>query len=346
MGYYTWKDISMCQAPKDQLTAWRNADVKLATAECLAIDKFLSGFITLPHYSTTRRGTGNFVKTRDTEGRRLGRYTGVHRLQTAVFCYWMMQGCTTSENDPGAGFHKHTIALGTTEVPINVGLHVQHEHATDNLRWDLLGLCPGSLTVSCSETDQIARQRVNIPFAYANVSGDDITKTDLSLGTKGTVQKRWEHAVTGGLGPSQTAFTYNNVAVECDIIGVRVNMMRSTEFHARDANSYPTIGELFNFDFNVELDVIPDGKDIWEIMELEKDSYAAGNLDLDFKFQYDSDEDYIQFAASDMWLVPIDKEYSYNKGTDSYTIVIEPMSDASTLEVTSQDSLSNDYYET
>lgn len=344
MGYYTWDNLDMCIATGvNQLTAWRNADVKLATGECVAADKFLGGMITLPHYITERRATGNYLRTRDTIGRRLGRYTGTHRLQTAQFCYWLMQACSTTENTP-EGYNTHAITLNASTTPLNFGIHAQHKLSSEDLLWDLLGCLPSDLTIRCSESQNIATQVLTVPFAFAQTSSDDFTKTDRTLGTMGLIQKEWSHAVAGGLGPSQTAFTYNSNAVEVDIVGITIHIHRDVEFHARDSTHYPTIGVMHNAEYTVTLDVIPDGSDIWTIMNTEKASYA-GDLDLNFKFQADATNDYIQFNYDKMYLVPIDKELTYNKATDSYSILLEPMSDASSLAVTGIDSLNNDHYE-
>ena len=346
MTYYTWDQVSVCIATINQLTAWRNADVKLANAECIATDTFRSCFLTLPTMQTQRRGTNNFIKARDDVKRKIGRFIGNFRLQTAQFIYWIMQACSTTENTP-AGYNTHAITLNASVTPLNFGMHFQHEHGSVPIRWDALGILPRELRITCSEQQRTAMQTLMIDYVY-KADSDDITKTARAEGTTGSIVKNWGHAVDGGLGGSQTAFTYNSNAVEVDIVGIDISLRRNNEMFAEDSNGYNTIGEVYHFDYSITLDVIPDsdggGDDIWAIMKLDKGSYA-GDLDLDFKFQADATNVYIQFAFDKLYMVPIDKEASYDKATDTYKITLEPLSDASSLTVTGIDSLDDDNYE-
>jgi hypothetical protein len=342
MTYYTWDQISMCIATVGQLTAWRNADVKLATGECVAADQFKSCFLTLPTYQTTRRGTSGYIKTRDTSMRKIGRYTGTHLFQTAQFIYWIMQACSTTENTP-AGYNTHAITLNSSVTPLNFGIHFQHKLTSNNLLWDALGLLPRELRISCSEINQVTTQQIMMDFAHANTASDDFTKVDRAGGTTGTVTKNWNHAVAGGLGGDSSALSYN-AGHEWDVVGFDISLRRDNGFYARDSTGYPTIGEVYGFDWSITLNILPRGDMIWDIMNTEKASYA-GDLDLDFKLQADATNDYVRFVFDKLYLMPTDKQASYDKYTDSYQLTFEPMSNASSLTVTAVDSLNNDHYE-
>ena len=346
MPYYTSADSDVSVATHGQLTAWRNAGVKLATGECITMDTFLSCTITLPNPVTSRFGKqGKWVKGRNTIGRTRGGYYGTHRLQTVQFCWWIMQTTAPTTEGVPASYNTHAITILESHTPKNLGIHFQQKLTSEDIFWDLLGLLPSRLSISCSEKDVIARQEIEIPFSFAQTSGDDFEKSDRAEGTTGTITKNWSHAVTGGLGAGQSALLYNTASTECDIVGFRIVLTRGKSFHANDTNYYPTVGQLNDLDYYVELDVLTTGAALRAIMATEKEEYT-GDLDLTFSLTADATNDKITFAFDKMYLVPQDKVLDAADFTpEQLTITLEPLDENSSLTVTGIDSLDDDHYE-
>lgn len=349
MGYYTSDTSEVSIATHGQLTAWRNGDVKLATGECITPDTFLSCNLTLPTPTTRRFGKqGKWVRGRDTTGRTRGRYYGTHRLQTAQFTWWMMQTAAPTTEGVPASYNTHECLHLASHVPKNLGIHFQNKLTGNDELWDLLGLLPSRHTISCSERETIATQLIEIPYSFAQVAGDDFTKTHRAEGTTGTITKNWSHAVAGGLGldAGATALQFDSSDTECDIVGFRIVEERRNSFHAADTDYYPTVGNMNELNFYVELDVLPTGDALRDIMQLDKSGYAGADLDLEFSLEADATNDKITYKFETMYLVPIDKILdASNLAPEQITITLEPLDETSVYTPTGIDSLNNDAYE-
>lgn len=344
MALYTADNYNAAIATKGQLTAFRNADVKLASAECIAPDTFQSASITLPAPKTTRSGRLNKrIFSRYTTGYTDGKVISRHSLQTCQFGYWLKQGCSTTENTP-AGYNTHALSLRTTSTPISFGYHFQSELASNNTYWDFLGIIPIRRSISCKEDDWTAKQELEFEFAYAQKSGDDINPTHRNEGATGTITKNWGHFVTGGLGANQTALTYNSGDTECHIIGFRIIEMNRGKLRARDASGFATVGTLFDYDYRVELDVVPDGDALFNLLDVAPEDYA-GDLALDFYATADATNDKIRYQFNTLYLLPYTREVNFENWAEAYTVFLEPYDSDSTFTETGIDSLDNDNYE-
>ena len=345
MPYYTWDDYATCIATGvNELTAWRNGDVKLATGECITPDTWLDAILTQPHELTTRQGKpGQFVQGRYGSSFTNGFLRSTHRLQTAQFCYWLMQGCATTQNVP-VGYNTHAITINESTTPLNFGYHIQSK-GPDNLLWDLLGITPSRLSISCSEYDRTAKQVLEFPYAFLQASSDDFTKTVRPEGTVGTTTKTWDHAVDGGLGAGQTVFDFDGTPCECDIIGFNIILDRSTWLGTRDGDGYATAGLMLDFNFSVQLEVIPTGDFLFDLVRTKKTGYLGADLDLNFALIADASYDKITFDFDKMFMDSFDKNMTYGSRPESYTINLEPLDETSSLEITGIDGLDNDHYE-
>ena len=348
MGYYTKNNMTQCIATGvGQLTDFTNSKVKLATAECIATDRFRNCVITFPKSQTETRGVGTgFVQTRSSTGGALGRYAGLYDLQTAQFGYWIWQSCSTQEGTP-ASYNTHTITLNSSVTPLNFGLHAQSKLTDNNLYWDLLGILPVSRSITCSERQWIATQTINLEYAYLQTSGDDITKTEHSHSTEGSVLKNWGHCVTGGLGAAQTALTINSGSTECDITGFTINQTRERSFFTPDSDGYYTKGEVYTAGWEVLLDVIPTGDMLTTILETNKEDYSGtlgGDLALTFSIQ-NTTNDKITYTFNTLYLESFDWVMDRNTWVYKQQIRLVPFDNSSTMQEVGIDNLNNDHYE-
>lgn len=355
---YSWTNTDIALATGDDagagsgLTDWINAKAAFIQGELKPTDRFISASVRLPQPKTSRQGTmkGDYVSGRRKAGRIEGEFRGKFYLQTAQFCYWLMQtvGTPTTENTP-AGYNTHLLTIGKTQVPDWHGLHLQRKVTTKHRLIDIIGLLPNGLAIDCSEEKFNAEQNITIPFAYAGTGANLTPETKRPDTTIGSIAKTWEHAVAGGLGENQIALEYNGVAVPLAIKGVHIALNRTSKFGIRDSASYPADGFMKSFDYPVTLDIEPydkvAGTSIFDINDLNPLDYA-GDLDLSFAFEADAVNDKITFAYDKLALVPFD-ESAMGEGLwfEGYSIVLEPLNENSSLTITGIDNLNNDHYE-
>jgi len=338
MGYYSWENYAHCISKIGGLTAWRNADVKLATGECVESPPWIDAIITQPHELTTRQGRpGSYIAGRYGSSMVDGYVRANYRLTDAQLIYWLMQKCTTTDDDPAAGFQTHTMATPDSTTPLDLGMHFQTSLTDNNLYWDLLGLCPQRLTIKCSEYDRTAIQTLESQYAYLQASSDSFTKTDRAEGTEGTVTKTWDHFY------DNFTFTYNSGSTECDIIGFTVVLTRNTWMGTRDANGYATAGLMLGFDYAIQLEVIPTGDQLFTLARTKKSSYA-GDLDLVIQGT-ETANDKITLTFDKLFMTSFDRAMSYAQRPESYVINLEPLDQTSSLVPVGIDSLADDYYE-
>lgn len=334
---------------RGSLTAWRNGDVKIASAECIPTDQLLQWDLQVPTPITEEYGTfkSSYINDRKSIGRRIGQWKSIHAFQTAQFCWWLMQTCSTTENTP-VGYNTHAITLAAAPTPDNHGIHFERESiSSEERRYDLLGFLPSDLVISCSETSWPAKQELTVPFAFAKTSStDDIApQTKRPRATTGTIWKDWGHVVAGnGGGESPSGFTYNSNPMEVDIVGLRIMLHRNVEFGTFDSDAYYTQGFLRTFKYSVQLDVKPRGDSLYVLNETEAEDYAT-DLDYDMKFEADATNDNIRFLFDKMYMIPFDELNDWNKWFEGYTITLDPLDSTSSLTITGIDLLDDDHYE-
>ncbi len=337
----------MCIATLNNLTAWRNGDVKLATGECIAADPWIDAIITQPHEITTRQGKpGGYIAGRYGGAMTDGFVRSTHRFNTVQFCYWLMQTASdpTTEGTP-VSYNTHALTHPTVQTPFDLGMHYQTALTGNNLYWDLLGVLPQRLTISCSEYDRTAKQVLEAKYAYLQSASDSFTKTARAEGTTGSITKTWDHAVTGGMGAAQTVLLGGTGAAantECDIIGFTINLERNTWMGTRDANGYATAGLMQGFNWSIQLEVIPTGDALFTLARTKKVDYS--DLDLTFSMTADATNDKITFDFQKLFMTNFDRSMSYSQRPESYVINLEPYDQTSTCAITGIDSLDNDNY--
>lgn len=234
----------------------------------------------------------------------------------------------------------HTITLNSSQTPVNSAIHYESELTGEDVRADLLGLVPKSLSITCNQyTDgYVAYQTFNQEFAYTRFSGGDLTKPVDIIDKPLT----WDHLMTGTI-----TFEYNGTPVEMDELGVTIDLIRVSQLIVTDGNGYPTKGKLLGLDYAVRLRVKSTGNMLKTIAATAKGSYA-GDLDIIFKWQKSADK-YVQLLFDKMYLVPeslVDKITFDEEGWfTGYELTLEPYDDTSSLTVTCEDHCNKTYYE-
>ena len=335
------------------LTAWRNADAAFISGELQPTDQFIGGSFTFPKPKTEEVGAlqAIYVSDRREAGRIRGSLSLEFALQTAQFCWWLWQTCSTTENTP-VGYNTHAITLLSSQTPKWHGFHIERETPSKNItrRVDIMGFLPKELRIRCDPDVFTAIQTLGVDFAYYKPSASEIVpQTKRPSLTIGSIKKNWSHLVAGGLGENQTALTYNNTAVAVAIKGITIILTRKNKFGIPDANNYPAEGFLQGVKFSYELDVEPYDsatlEDLFALNDTKKSAYA-GDLDFDFKFQAQATKDYIRFNNDKLFLLPFDEmAIKRTEWFEGYTITLEPLDDTSSLAITGIDSVDNDGYE-
>ena len=334
------------------LTAWRNADAAFIAGELIPVDQMLGWYNKPPVKLTNKAGARSTSKVaeRHSMGRQIGEWRSKHKFQTCQFLWWLTQtaGTPTVENTP-VGYNTHTLTVGTSNVPKWHGIHFEREGiAANELRYDLMGLLPSDLVITCGESveNYKATQEITIPYAYLNASAADIAaQTVRPTGTTGSIQKDWNHLITGnGGGRVPSGITYNANQLEVDVINAQLLFHNDVSFGPRDNTGYPVDGNVLGWDYSIVLDVVPTGNLLYALNKVDKESYA-GDLDFTFSFTADATNDKTTFTYDKMYLVPFDEVNDYDKWFEGYTITLEPLDTTSSLTVVGIDNLDNTHFE-
>lgn len=234
----------------------------------------------------------------------------------------------------------HTITLNSSQTSVNYALHYESELSGEDIRADLLGHVPKSLSITCNQfaDGYIAYQTFVQEFAYSRFSGGDLVKPDDIIDKP----LSWDDLMTGTI-----TFKYNGTAVEIDELGVTIDVPRVSQLVVTDGSGYPTKGKLLGLDYAVKLRVKSTGNMLKTIAATAKGSYA-GDLDITFKWQISADH-YVQLAFDKMYLVPeslIDRITFDEEGWfTGYELLLEPYDDTSSLTVTCEDHYNKTFYE-
>jgi hypothetical protein len=337
------------------LTAWRNADAAYVAGELIPCDTPLGWNFKPLHYTTVTDGSASASRVSDrySTTRNAGTWTSKHAFQTCQFIWWLMQtaGTPTTEGTP-AGYNTHTLTIGATNTPKWHGIHFEREGiVSSELRYDMMGLVPSDLVISCSqrkgETEAI--QEITIPFANKVAGGNIAAQTPRPWGTTGSILKTWDHCITGnggGLAANVTGLLYNGAGLGCDVKGHRLIFHRDVELSVPDVNGIHTIGQMHGWKYSVELDVMPTtgSSVLYALNGLKKESYA-GDLDYAFAYIADATNDRIDFTYDKMYMLEFDENNDFSKRLEAYTITLEPLDTTSSLTVVGIDGLDNTHFE-
>ena len=335
------------------LTAWRNADAAFISAELQPTDQFIGGSFKFPKPKTEEVGAlqATYVSDRREAGRLRGSLNLEFALQTAQFCWWLWQACSTTENTP-VGYNTHAITLNEAQTPKWHGFHIERETPSENItrRVDLMGFLPKELRIRCDPEVFTAIQTLVVDHAFYKPAASEIApQTKRPALTIGTIKKNWSHLVAGGLGENQTALTYVGTEIAVAIKGITIILTRKNKFGIPDANNFPAAGFLQGAKFSYELDVEPyDSATLVDLFSLNdiKKSALAGDIDFDFKFQAQATNDYIRFNNDKLFMLPFDElAIKRTEWFEGYTITLEPLDDTSSLAITGIDGVNNNGYE-
>lgn len=335
------------------LTAWRNGDAAFVSGELIPSDQFIGGTFKFPKPRTEEVGAlqATYISDRREAGRERGNLSLEFALQTAQFCWWLWQACSTTENTP-VGYNTHAITLNAAQTPKWHGMHIERETPSKNItrRVAIMGFLPNELRIRCDPDQFSAIQTLDVDYAYYKSGVSEIApQTKRPALAVGTIKKNWSHLVAGGLGENQTAFSYNNTDIAVAIKGINIILSRKKKFGIPDENNYPAEGFMQGAKFTFELDVEPyDSASLQDLFALNdiKKSDLAGDIDFDFKFQAQATNDYIRFNADKLNMLPFDEmAIKREEWFEGYTITLEPLDDTSSLAITGIDGVNNNGYE-
>jgi hypothetical protein len=327
------------------LTAWDNAQVKLAVAELNAMDWLISANIDHTKVITKNINpmTASHYPKRIDIGRKLGSIATTHFLQTGILTYAVMGACSTvGGGDP----YTHTITKATSEAPISFAFHYEKEGSNDSRRKDMVGFVPRALDIYVSERNTIATQTYTGNFA-CTVAADDLAQPTALTQAAQPPYTWFNYKSSSGA----SAFTYNTGAINVDIVDVHIHFgWLGSLFGTYDANYYPTNGLVKPpFEAYVDLGVrLTDASDtaLDTISDLAHGSYA-GDLDYIADF-YVGANDYLKYTFDKMYINPESYQEVFPEEGDWFDGVrfrLDFLNENSSLAIEEKNSLSAVYYE-
>ena len=333
------------------LTQWDNAKAAFIAGELIPPDILIGWDNDPPVYTQTEIGqmSSGMIKHSVTTGIKFGTWKSKHQFQTVQFIFWLMQttGTPTTENTP-AGYNTHALTIGATNIPDWHGIHFEREGiASNEIRLDLMGFLPSDLVINCGQAkdNRAATQEITIPYAYLNSSASDIAaQTPRPIGTTGSIQKDWNHAIIGnGAGVAPSGLTYNSNQLEVDVKDISIKLHRDYTF-GRPVSGNFAEGLMGIFDYSVVLDVVPTGDLLYTVNKTKPESYA-GDLDYIFSFPADATNDKITFTFDKMKVQKFSERNDWKQWLEGYSITLLPLDKTSSLTVTGIDNLDNTHFE-
>ena len=326
------------------LTEWDNAQALLVVGELKAMDWFIGANVIFAKPATININpmTSTHYPKRLTTGRKLGRITSTHYLQTSVLSYYVL-GVSTSV----AADATRAITKDTDEIPLWVGFHLEKEGASANQRKDIMGVVPNNLNISCSERDTVARQTYTGEFSYSTPA----QATNLAQPTQLVQATHPPFTWFNYRSASGTSdFQYNSGDINVDIIGFNVNFgWQGSIFGTYDINGYPNNGYYTPpFTTRVTIECMykdAAGTDVQTISDLDHAAYA-GDLDLIVNF-YEDATNYMEFTFDDMYIDPDSFEEVYQSEGDwfdGFRFDLVFRNESSSLALSSRDNLGDTYY--
>jgi hypothetical protein len=323
-GYY------MAYACGTDLTDWINGKAAIVVAELNALDWFIGASVThtKPRTVNVNPMTASHYPKRLQTGRQRGRISSRHFLQTGIFTYAVMGGCSTA----GAGDpYTKTITKKATETPESFAFHFEKEGTTANRRKDCLGVVPRSLDINVSEADPIAKQTYNAEFAFTGAGGNLAQPTAF---TQANLPPYTWYNYRNSSGA--TAFTYNTGAIDVDIVSV--------DMHVPPFRGSIDLGVRITDAGNTALDTIAD---LRAVASSEGAAEYAGDLDFIADF-YVGANDYLKYTWDKMYINPESYEEVFQEEGDWFDGVrftLEFLDENSSLAVEEKSLLSKIYYE-
>jgi len=326
------------------LTEWDNAQALLVVGELKAMDWWIGANITLtkPKSININPMSSTHYQKRITTGRKLGKITSTHLLQTSVLSYYVLGASTAVVADA-----TRAVTKDTDEVPLWVAFHIEKEGASAAQRKDIMGVVPTSLNIACSEANPLAKQTYSGEYSFNTLA----QATDLAEPTE-LVQAThppftWNH-YRNSSGASK--FEYNTGAINVDIIGFDINFGWSGGiFGTYDSNGYPNNGYYkppFITKITIEC-MYKDaaGTDIQTISALDHTAYA-GDIVLIIDF-YEDATNYMAFTFDDMFIDPDSfEEVFQSEGDwfDGFRFDLVFRNETSSMSLSSRDNLGDTYY--
>lgn len=253
-------------------------------------------------------------------------------LQTGVFAYATLGGCTTGAGPP----YTHTLSLATSQTPISLAFHWEKELASQDLRYDFFGYMPHSWRMYCNDSDNWKAKQIFV----GHFAVSDSTAADLAEPAKSTLAPyEWndfKHA-SGAL-----AFTYATNALEMDITGFDVSFTRTKQtWGSRNASGFPSAAYVSGIEFSVKLTGYITGDNIRTIMATKPELYAgalAGQI-----LGYKSASAQFDITFDKLYMKPDQDIMEETNWHEKKTI--ELIQNATTVAIAPEDSLDKTYYE-
>jgi hypothetical protein len=315
------------------LATWRNGDAKLTSADVHAIDDYVIGRLFEPIGTVTPLATGGtYLPKYKTTQYLPGTWEEILKFQTGQNLYPAMGVCSTTEATPNV----HDITIRTGQTPLNIARHWERENTTDaeSERIDILGMMLNSLHIECSEAAPTGVQHNKWGVAFCkNSSTDDIAAAEVS-------QEPFKWSMF-----TFPTFTYNSETIEADVIGWSFDVINTLHFVGLDTSGFYTKGKYLPVTYiTTTLEIIPYGKNAFELMRTNLESYAT-DLDLTVKCARNATTDYIQWTHDKLYCQPyvITAEKSVGR-VERYILVMAQLNSGS-LAIEVKDAYNNDYYE-
>ena len=235
------------------------------------------------------------------------------------------------------GVSTHTMAIRTTQTPVNMGRHWERENdtAAEDEEIDMIGMSINAYHAECSESFPVAIQTGdwNVNFTLNTDAGtDDIPALDLDI-----EPFKWDMFTF-------PTFTYNSETIEAEIVGWAFDVQNTVRVTGLDSGKRFERAKYIPLTFiSTTLEIIPEGRNAFELIRTPLGSYIT-DLDLVVKCTRDTN-DYIQWSHDKCYGQPFTLSALKRPGSvERYFLVMSQLNTGSLVPV-AKDYYNNDYYE-
>lgn len=340
MSFQYPADLTDIQWIKKQ-AAWRNLDAKWESADVLAPDEYLGGLLFEPIGIAAPVGQADsYLQKWRTNEYAIGTWLENSRLQTGRLLYPFFGPITTLDDNPSAGLYTHNGVKRSSEVPINKGRHIQrlNEDSGENEIVDCMGMLPARYHAECTEVSSITTQSALWRVAFTKSTSVDLITRPTEL-TQAPFQ--WPDFTFSTL-------TYGGETIEADIRGWAFDVINDVEWRGLDNTKHYSVGKMNKYiDIAVTLNLVPSGKNLFELIRTALESYAT-DIDITVKMgrPHDSVIDFLKFTHDKLYCYPFDIiPSSKDSWYEGYMVRFHQLSTGS-LTTQEINDLDDDHYET
>lgn len=320
-------------------SSFRRSDAKYTSADIHSSDILIDAFLTEPiGIAAPVANSGSYLQKWRTTQYLPGSLIENYWLQTGRLLYPFYGPDRTTAITTEATPNVHALTIRTSQTPVYCGRHLERENETDaeSERIDIFGMLPQNLHMECAEISPVATQSATwITCKTLTTGTDDIAKpTAISEDAFEWTQFTFP------------TFTYSGETLEADIIGWGFDIQNNVRVHSLDSGGCWIKGKMNHYAvLSVTLDIIPYGKNAFELIRTSLDGYHVDGLDLTVKMARNATTDYIQFTHNNLYCQPFSiKAVSIGEWYEGYRMQMHQLSSGS-LAIEIKDAYNNDYYE-